>query len=281
MSTTTQQSINTPTNEVMMVSGIQCNNCLRIQPTMPAEVFLNSNHKCKCEEESILNYDMEHFKDQFDLFLRTSKYCLLHVYHEYNSTVEISWTGHKNKDFKDFFKHMVKWEQENYINLDITKFGDWSVYIQFLSGSYRILKKIKNLPLYDGKHTIKNTFSKINNSITNYGKYKNKLIVQNIINDRLGGGEDRNLDKITQLYALLRSYEIYKNKNKDVEVNDINLIWDGIKFYYLKHLKDNKIINDDVNELIEDMDDEHQHEFHIYTDYLTLEIIKEIDYYIV
>ena len=33
-----------------LVSGIKCNRCQRIQPTMPEEVFLDKNYKCECEK---------------------------------------------------------------------------------------------------------------------------------------------------------------------------------------------------------------------------------------
>ena len=37
---------------VNMVSGIKCNNCQRIQPTMPEYVFLNPNYRCVCLQEA-------------------------------------------------------------------------------------------------------------------------------------------------------------------------------------------------------------------------------------
>ena len=36
-----------------MVSGIKCNRCQRIQPTMPESVFLNPDYKCECEKQTI------------------------------------------------------------------------------------------------------------------------------------------------------------------------------------------------------------------------------------
>jgi hypothetical protein len=127
MSTTTQQ-----TNESMMVSGIKCNNCLRIQPPMLEEVFLNPNYKCKCqEEETDLIYDIEQFKDQCELFLHNSKYCNIYQYDYDEKTVYTTWTGHKNKDFKDFLNLMTEWENKKYVRLAIKKSDNWAFNITF------------------------------------------------------------------------------------------------------------------------------------------------------
>ena len=41
-----------------MVSGIKCNRCQRIQPTMPESVFLNPDYKCECEKQTMYEPDI-------------------------------------------------------------------------------------------------------------------------------------------------------------------------------------------------------------------------------
>ena len=66
---------------VNMVSGIKCNNCQRIQPTMPEYVFLNPNYRCVCLQEAepldtdflVISPTQEEIKELDDMVMKEYK----------------------------------------------------------------------------------------------------------------------------------------------------------------------------------------------------------------
>ena len=66
---------------VNMVSGIKCNNCQRIQPTMPEYVFLNPNYRCVCLQEAepldtdflVISPTQEEIKELDDMVMKEVK----------------------------------------------------------------------------------------------------------------------------------------------------------------------------------------------------------------